>query len=65
MDEDNVLYCSACLSLQILGIEGTDICYCGKCGCTDIQETDFDNWDRLYQKRYKRKFLTKRKRYFI
>ena len=65
MDEDKVLYCPECLSLQILGIEGTDLCYCGKCGCTDIQETDIEEWDKMYLKKYGKKFVTMRKKYFI
>ena len=65
MDEDKVLYCPECLSLQILGIEGTDLCYCGKCGCTDIQEADIKEWDKMYLKKYGKKFVTMRKKYFI
>ena len=64
MDEDKVLYGPTCLSLSIKGIEGTDLCYCDKCGCTDIQEIDFDEWDKLYQKKYGKKFVTPKKRYF-
>ena len=50
MNEDNVLYCPNCLSLKIIGVEGTELCYCGKCGCADIREIDFDSWDSMYQK---------------
>jgi hypothetical protein len=64
MDEDKVLYCPDCLSLSIVGIEGTDICYCKRCGCTNIQEIEFDKWDRLYQKKYGRKYVITKKRYF-
>ena len=63
MDEDKVLYCPTCLSLSILGVEGIDICYCGKCGCTDIREIDFEEWDKLYQKKYGKKFLPQKKHY--
>jgi hypothetical protein len=64
MDEDKVLYCPDCLSLSIVGIEGTDICYCKRCGCTNIQEIEFDKWDRLYQKKYGKKYVITKKRYF-
>ena len=64
MDEDKVLYCPDCLSLSIIGIEGTDICYCKRCGCTNIQEIEFDKWDRLYQKKYGKKYVITKKRYF-
>ena len=63
MNEDKVLYCPTCLSLSILVVEGTDICYCGKCGCTDIREIDFEEWDKLYQKKYGKKFLPQKKHY--
>lgn len=63
MDEDKVLYCPMCLSLSIKGIDGTEICFCGKCGCTDIQEIDFEEWDKLYQKKYGKKFLPQKKHY--
>lgn len=65
MEEDKVLYCPKCLSIQILGIDGTDINYCGKCGCTDIQEIDFDEWDKLYQKKYGKPFMAIKKKFFI
>lgn len=63
MDEDNVLYCPNCLSLKIIGIEGTELCYCGKCGCADIREIDFDSWDNMYQKKYGKKHLTTGRKY--
>ena len=65
MDEDNVLYCPNCLSLQIIGIEGTDICYCGKCGHTNIAECSFDEWDKMYKKKYGKKYLTTGRKYII
>ena len=64
MDEDNVLYCSSCLSLKIMDIEGTNMCYCGECGCTEVKETDIDTWDKMYEKKYGKKFVVKKKRYF-
>jgi hypothetical protein len=64
MEEDKVLYCPDCLSLSIKGIDGTNICYCAKCGCTNIQEIDFDEWDKLYQKKFGHKYVITRKRYF-
>lgn len=65
MDEDKVLYCPSCLSLKILGIEGTDICYCAECGCADIKEIDFDEWDKLYLKKYGKKYLKTNRRYIF
>ena len=37
--------------------------YCGECGCTDIQETDIEDWDKRYQAKYGKKFITPRKRF--
>ena len=65
MDEDKVLYCPNCLSLQIVGIDGTDFCYCGKCGHTDIKEATFEDWDKMYQKKYGKKYLTIKKTFIF
>jgi hypothetical protein len=63
MDEENVLYCVDCLSLKILGIEGTDVCYCGECGSTNIQETDIGTWESMYEKKNRKKYITRSKRF--
>ena len=63
MDDNNVLYCPECLSLKILSFGETDVMYCGECGCTDIKETDIEDWDKKYQSKYGKKFITLRKRF--
>ena len=47
-----------------MDIEGTNMCYCGECGCTEVKETDIDTWDKMYEKKYGKKFVVKKKRYF-
>lgn len=56
-NEDPVKYCSKCYSLKIKYEEVTDSEYCDKCGCTSILEDSFENWERKYENRYKKKFL--------
>lgn len=53
-----VYYCKQCLSLRIMdvpGIEDTD--FCDNCNSTNIEQTDIQTWERLYQERYGRKYL--------
>lgn len=58
-NDEPVYYCTHCLSLRIesvnLGIK--DILYCGKCKDTDIGQTDFDTWDKMYVDKYGHHFM--------
>lgn len=50
-DEEPVYYCTRCLSLNILIMDnGSDgeFDYCGDCGCTHIEKTDIDTWQKAY-----------------
>lgn len=48
-----VLYCKECLSLKIMGVAGMEeACYCDKCGCTDIEQTSIEEWDKLYRAKH-------------
>ena len=49
-----VLYCKHCLSLLVKNDEFVGD-YCAECGSTDIEETHIENWEILYQKKYKKK----------
>lgn len=31
--------------------------YCEDCGCTDIKETHISNWEKMYEEKYKKKYL--------
>lgn len=55
-DNDNVYYCKNCLSLNIKYVM-PGISYCKECNCGQVNKTSFENWDRLYQKKYGEKFL--------
>ena len=50
-----VFHCSSCLSLAIMITDTVDIC--NKCGCTEVIESEFKDWDIKYFDKYKRKFL--------
>lgn len=50
-----VYYCKHCLSLLIKEDEFVGD-YCAECGCTDIDETQIEDWERMYLRKYKKKF---------
>lgn len=57
-DDEPVLYCKHCLSLNIRNIpklEDSD--YCDKCGSTSIGECSIEEWENLYKSRYGHKYL--------
>lgn len=49
MDED-VYYCSCCLSLSIVKDNG--ISYCKKCGCAILKKTSIEEWEKLNKEKY-------------
>jgi hypothetical protein len=52
-DNDEVCYCSNCLSLAIITESGVD--YCKKCGCSIIETDTTDNWVKKYNSKYPKK----------
>ncbi len=58
-DEEPVEYCSKCYSLKIKYEDAIDSDCCMDCGCSDVLTTTIDNWERLYERRYGHKFVTK------
>lgn len=56
-DDEPVEYCSRCFSLKITHEDTIDSDCCMDCGSTDIATTDIGTWERLYEKRYGRKFI--------
>lgn len=50
-----VEYCSHCLSLAILDMDGTP--YCDKCGSTDISSTHISQWEKIYATKYAGDYL--------
>lgn len=57
-DSEPVVYCANCLSLKIRYNETLDMDYCD-CGCTDIRQCLPEEWERLYEKKYGRKYIEK------
>ena len=58
-DSEPVCYCANCLSLNVKYEEAIDSDCCGKCGCTDIREALPQEWEKLYEKKYGKKFVEK------
>lgn len=54
-NEENVHYCTQCLSLRVMEVDGTD--YCDKCGSTDIKEANIHDWENMYAKKYGGNYL--------
>lgn len=58
-NDEPVWYCRTCLSLKVINLEDEMVpCYCGdiNCGSTDIGTTSNDNWEKMYKRRYHKKF---------
>lgn len=54
-----VYYCRDCLSLKIGSIVASQIVdYCMDCGSTNIDSTHINNWETLYEDKYKTKFIS-------
>lgn len=49
-----VHYCRDCLSLKVMRMIEMDdtCCYCDECGSTCIEETNIDDWNEIYKRRY-------------
>ena len=48
-----VHYCRECLSLRVMRVAGMEeACYCDDCGCTNIVETNIEEWQDLYEKKH-------------
>ena len=58
-DSEPVVFCSKCYSLKICHEEtvGTDCCM--DCGCSDVVSASIEEWERLYEKRYGKKYVVK------
>lgn len=61
-DSEPVKYCPKCYSLKIGcidGVENSD--YCMKCGCSEIEETSIEEWENMYEERYGKKFIERKR----
>lgn len=51
-DEEPVCYCKYCLSLKIIEEDG--IVSCDACGSANVDMTDIETWEKLYEEKYRR-----------
>ena len=58
-DAEPVEYCSRCYSLKIKYEESIDSPCCMDCGCSDVETTSIENWEKLYEGRYGKKYVVK------
>lgn len=56
-NEEPVFYCSDCLSLRIIKVDG--MMFCDNCNSTDIQVSDIASWEDKYKHKYKSKYLNR------
>ncbi len=57
-NEEQVFYCTQCLSLKIRFIEEVEHSeYCDECGNTNISKTSIEEWETLYQNKYGHKLI--------
>lgn len=57
-----VFYCKHCLSLNIKlvddSVDADYLDFCDECGSTEIDTTDIYTWEKMYEQKYGRNFLT-------
>ena len=61
-NDEPVIYCTRCLSLNIYPIdypENKD--YCRSCGSTNTAMASIEEWERKYEEFYKKPHITKSK----
>lgn len=55
-----VYYCKQCLSLRIKDVPGIkDTEFCDSCNSTNVETTDIETWEKLYEARYGHRYLYK------
>lgn len=60
-NDEPVYYCKRCLSLNIQQMPMLEnMSCCGDCGTVDIGTASIEEWEKLYEKKYGKKFLVKR-----
>ena len=58
-DEEPVVFCSKCYSLKIVHDDFMDMDFCGDCGCPDTLSGSIEEWEKLYEGRYRKKLIEK------
>lgn len=61
-NSEPVFYCKHCLSLNIKSVDDSidadNLDFCDECGSTEIDKTDIYTWEKMYEQKYGRNFLT-------
>lgn len=60
-DLEPITYCAKCYSLKIKYEEAIDSDCCMECGCSDTITSNIYEWEKLYEKRYGKKYTEKGK----
>lgn len=55
-NSEPVWYCKDCLSLKIINLT-EDQCFCDTCGNMDVDQTTIEEWEKLYENKYKHKYI--------
>ena len=58
-NQEPVVYCTKCYSLKIKHEDSINMDYCGDCGCAEVEEAPFEEWEKLYEKKYGHKYAVK------
>ena len=57
-NQEPVFFCKSCHSLKIKTVAiGSDLDYCDDCGSTDIDQTDINEWERVFEERFGFKYI--------
>lgn len=62
-DEDEVYFCSSCLSLAIIIDNGVE--YCKKCGCAIINKATIEEWEKLCKEKYPKQYIPHSRNIFV
>lgn len=60
-NEEPVFYCTHCLSLKVRRIPIIEDGYCEDCNSTSIEHTSIFEWEKLYEGKFKHKYLERYK----
>lgn len=58
-DSEPVVFCARCYSLKIKYEEAIDAECCMDCGCSDVREASIEEWEKLYEHRYGKKYVVR------
>lgn len=59
-NNEPVFYCKQCLSLKIKSI--SDLDYCDECGSTEIDTININEWEKIYEEKYGKKYINREER---